>query len=214
VKGRTLAVALASLAVLVASASAAPRAASTTFVAWPDPRLCPSPLCGGWWAAAANRARTRCHDGLLRPRCYVAEVTRSGGGTAVPPGSLVRGTLETKQYGSIGELGVLAADAMWAPAGPSAAAGGFYRLRDLGIRCVRAPCFSYRAWSLNGVAQIDLSELDLAGRGATSSELQRARAALTSEEGLRAAGRIERAGDGGRVFRATRLYLRAPQPRA
>ena len=33
----------------------------------PDPRMCPSPRCGGYWVALANRARTRCSDGVLRP---------------------------------------------------------------------------------------------------------------------------------------------------
>jgi hypothetical protein len=37
----------------------------------PDLRKCVTPLCGGYWVALANHARTVCHDGALRPRCYM-----------------------------------------------------------------------------------------------------------------------------------------------
>ena len=37
-----------------------------------DPRLCPSPACGGYWVALANGVRTRCGDGTREKRCYDA----------------------------------------------------------------------------------------------------------------------------------------------
>ena len=51
-------------------------------------------------------------------------------------------------------------------------------------------------------------------RGATKDELARANAALRTKNGLFARGRFGTSPNGGRVFRASRLFLRATQPRA
>ena len=56
--------------------------------------------------------------------------------------------------------------------------------------------------------------LDLQGSGATTTQMDRAQGALRTKDGLYARGRFAPTPDGGRVFRALRLYLRAPQPRA
>jgi hypothetical protein len=203
VKGRAFWVALGTAA-LAGGASGATRSPAAVFVVQPDPRLCPSPLCGGYWVAEANRARTRCHDGLLRPRCYVAEVANDG---AVPPapGSLVRGSLVVKQYGGLGDLGVLAADAVWSPVGRATPSGRFYRLRDLGIRCVRAPCFSVSAVRLNVKSRTTVSSVGLATLAA--KDRTRVTSALSSAGGVLAQGRIARTGDGGRAFLVTRFFL-------
>ena len=184
----------------------------------PDPRLCPSPLCGGYWVSLANHARTRCHDGLLRPRCYVAfavsTVTRKPLATPLPAGSLARAAIGTWTFGGAGELGAIwVADAS-APVGDAAPSGHFYRLQDSGIRCIRAPCFWLRATRLNARSKATGSDLDLTATGASESELERAQAALRSPTGLLAAGRFVAATDGGRIFRATRIYFSAKQPRA
>ncbi len=56
-----------------------------------------------------------------------------------------------------------------------------------------------------------LSEVDLTETRLPDEE--RARLALFGD-GLFAAGRIVSTDDGGRVFHASRIYLRAPKPRA
>ena len=60
------------LGMIALSAGAASAKPSAHYVVRVDPRLCPSPLCGGYWVSLANRHRTRCHDGVRRARCYVA----------------------------------------------------------------------------------------------------------------------------------------------
>jgi hypothetical protein len=176
-----------------------------------DPRLCPSPLCGGYWVAIANGARTRCADGLRRPRCYVADAIRAGGSPVgdIAEEALVRGALDVGRD----DLGELVVSAVYAPAGDALPSGGFYRVTDTGIRCVRAPCFSYRVTG-NGTTGTAVSSLDLEAAQATPKAVARAHAAVETKNGLYARGRFATTPDGGRVFRALRLYLRELPPRA
>jgi hypothetical protein len=203
-----------------AQAPAAVHSAESTagvFVARPDPRACPSPLCGGYWVSLVNRARTRCSDGLLRPRCYVASAeTSSGGETQLPSYGLAKGILGSRQFGSLGELGVLTVSATWDHAGEDLATGDFFRLRDTGVRCVRAPCFSFRATRLNGGSRtIRVSSIDLTSTLDIPAETRhRGQVALGARDGLFAAGRVVRVSDGGRTFRATEIYLKSLPPRA
>lgn len=170
------------------------------YVVRPDPRLCPSPLCGGYWVALANHARTRCVDGLLHPRCYVARA-EGGQGRPIPAEALVSGTVAPGRD----DLGVLVVARVFAPVGRASSSGRYYRLVDTGIRCVRAPCFSLRAAQLNRPSRGTVSGVDL---GAVPVESRAGiEAALGSEQGVLAQGRIVPGSDGGRDFRATRFYV-------
>jgi hypothetical protein len=182
-----------------------------------DPRLCPSPLCGGYWVMLANNPQTRCADGTRTARCYVAKAVdedRHPLAMSVPDGALVRAVIESWKFEGVGELGVLAVAVVYSPAGRTPAIGSYQRLVDTGIRCVRAPCFSYRATRLNGSVRTALSGIDLGAARADATEVGRAEAALHTKNGLLARGRFVTGSDGGRVFRAARLFLRTPQPRA
>jgi len=208
-----------SLTVVAVLLGGAPTAASGTaavgssfYVVRPDLRLCPSPLCGGYWAGLANHARATCHDGALRPRCYVARIVgedRLPLEVDVPAGSLVRADIEPSKDEGFGELGVLVVAGVFSPAGSAIVGGSFFRLVDSGIRCIRAPCFSFRAAQLNRSVRTTLSGIELGSARAAPEEGVRAETALHRKTGLLAQGRIVPATDGGRVFRATRLFLRS-----
>jgi len=202
---------LLTLACLLGAGDAAPAGSSSIYVVHGDPRLCPSPLCGGYFVALANGARTRCADGLRHPRCYVAIAVAAGGGAlgTIPDGSLARAVLTAGRD----DLGELRVSAVYPAAGSAAASGRFFSVRDTGLRCVRAPCFSYGVARLNSVARSRVAGVDLAPAKASPDEISRAQAALETT-GLYARGRFVRGHAGGRTFRATRLYLRAPLPRA
>jgi hypothetical protein len=195
---------------LVGSAASRPSGVPAIYTVRSDPRMCPSPMCGGYWLALANGARTRCADGVQRSQCYVAESR----GASLFDGGLARGVIQSADYGGLGQLGVLVVSAVFAPAGTATDSGGYYRVRDTGIRCVRAPCFSYRATRLNGSTRTTMSEVDLQAAQAAPGEIERAQEALHSTNGLFARGRFVRTSHGDVTFRALRLYLRAPQPRA
>jgi hypothetical protein len=194
-----------------------PTSGTAMFTAQADMRLCPSPLCGGYWVAVANGVRTRCGDGSRQARCYVSRtVDRMGTPLAhdLPSGSLLRGAIERGERVGTRQLDQLLVRALYAPAGTSEVGGGYYRVFDTGIVCVRAPCFSYRAQGVNGSSRVTASSVDLDASGATKAQIEQAQAALRTKDGLYARGRFASTADGGRVFRALRLYLRAPLPRA
>jgi hypothetical protein len=81
-----------------------------------------------------------------------------------------------------------------------------FRVRDTGIRCVRAPCFFMRARRLSTGKVVAVSELDLRAAGLTPVQAAKAASAL-QKGGLVVAGRIVRAADGGRSLRASAVYL-------
>ena len=198
------------------SAGAGPSPEPSFYTVRPDPRLCPSPLCGGYWVALANRARTTCADGLRRPRCYVAKAVdvRGGQPTGFPAVGLAVGRLRQESSDGAGEIGVLVTSEAFVALGRPAATGRFAQLTSTGIQCVRAPCFSIRETRLNSSFARLVSGVDLAPAGPEQADRARAEAALGSRGGLLAQGRVVSVTDGGRVFRATRVFLRAPQPRA
>jgi uncharacterized protein DUF6748 len=205
--GVTAALLVSSIAV-AASAARQPPTGTAMYLVQPDPRMCPSPRCGGYWATIANGARTRCADGARQPRCYVARaVDRYGKPVgSVPDGALVRGAI----LAAADDLDLLQVRAVYAQSGTASASGGYYRVADNGIRCIRAPCFSYRVAQVNGSSRVLASQVDLEASGATSSEIDRAQVALRTKDGLYAQGTLAPTADGGRVFRALRFYLRAP----
>jgi hypothetical protein len=194
-----------------------PNAVPAQFVVRPDPRLCPSPVCGGYWVSLANHARTQCVGLRGSPRCYVAQAVDrqhralTGG---IPDGAVVRGHLEPSAYGGSSEsLGAIIVSDVRVPVG-SFTKGTYYRVRDVGVRCVRAPCFSYRATVLNGTWRVAISTLDLAPTHAAPRELSKAEAALARKDGLFVLGRVTTTSVRGRALHVSRFYLRARSPRA
>jgi hypothetical protein len=210
--GLIAALVLISAVVATSTAARQPPTGTAMYVVRHDLRLCPSPMCGGYWVALANGARTRCLDGLRRPRCYVGRAldVKRGPIGDIPEEWLVRGALEA----GADKFGVLLVSAMYAPAGRATASGGFYRVFDNGIRCVRAPCFSTTVSQVNGSTRTTVSDVDLAASGANPAEIRRAQSEVAMKAGLYARGRFAATANGGRVFRALRLYLRVPLPRA
>ena len=152
------------------------------------------------------------HDGLLRPRCYVADAVdadRHPLEAGIPDGSLTRADIEPRAYDGFRELGVLVVADVRAPVGKGVK-GTYYRVRDLGIRCVRAPCFHLRAARLNRSSRTIVSSLDLVSVARPSAaELARAEAALSTSNGLWLLGDVIESSDAGRILQASRFFLRS-----
>jgi hypothetical protein len=202
-----------------------PTPSSGYFLARGDPRACPSPVCGGLFVHLVNRSRTICGDDARHPSCYVAgvdlsrldvsDVQRSrfqglvSAGRAVVRGFLVRGRVT-----GFPQLDTLVASEVWPASSAMRLPTGVFRLlRDNGVRCVAAPCFSTDAAALNRGTTVTVSRVGLAGVGATTPERNRGLGAIASG-GLIAAGRVvvvPRAGPAGagRVFVASQFYIRA-----
>ena len=155
------------------------------------------------------RTRTRCPDRKYRPRCYVASAWPAS--RTIQDGALVQGGIAAGDVPGFEHLGMLIATDVRNPVG-AVASGSFYRLRDIGVRCVREPCFSIRASRLNTASSMLVSGVDLKSAGLSEEQEMRARLALVGD-GLFVSGRTVSAAEGGRVFRASRIYLRGRQPR-
>jgi hypothetical protein len=193
----------------------------------PDPRMCPSPTCGGGWAALVNRATTPCPDGEERDRCYFASVDFSAMGlsdndlaayqSSLYAGrALAAGWIEPTTYPGLGVLGTLHVQAGWQVVSDAPVSETIYRVRDNGIRCIAAPCFSYDAQDVNLSETTAISNVDLSRVQATPEQRAAATEALFGES-LLVAGTIQPqpgagpAGDG-RVLIASQFYLPVSAP--
>lgn len=189
-----------------------PPSGTAMYVVDHDRRSCPRPHCGGYWVVIVNGVRTHCVDGLRHRRCHVARAVDGRGRERadVPEGALVRGAMDRGRDARA----ILVAAAAYSPAGTAAVSGGFYRIRDNGTRCVRAPCFSYTVTPVNATTRGRVSSLDLEASGASAAQVARALRTVGTRNGLYARGRFAPTPDGGKVFLAFRIYLRAPLPLA
>lgn len=216
----TLVTATVLLAGAPAGASEPTRPLASYYLARADPRLCPSPMCGGIWLKLLNMPATVCGDGARQEECYAASADLSRlrtdekgrvqlqqlitEGRAVARGRLVRGLVE-----GFPELDTFVVSEVWsASSSLGRAQGVFRRLRDSGIRCVTTPCFSTNAAVLNTRRVEKVSSVDLARTGAPPAERRRALDDIAGR-GLVAAGRILRRPGRGRAFVATQFYVRA-----
>lgn len=144
------------------------------FTVTPDPRLCPSPVCGGFWVQAVNQPSTTCADGSQQASCYVASADFGALGSAPGFGSgevVVRGRIDSEEYPSFGDLGRLVVGSAWTGVTTRSSEGTYYRVRDLGIFCFASPCFSLEARTLNQAPTLALSKLDLTAVSASPEQL-------------------------------------------
>lgn len=134
-----------------------------------DTRRCVAPLCGGYWVKKVNSNAAE---------KYVAEMSFTKAGldeydlqTISVAGSIVRGWVNQKTFGSFGKLNVFAASEVWAAgsANPSPT-GTYYRLTDKNFVCAKAPCFNIGEAKLNDNDRATLSGLGgkLAGDAGTA----------------------------------------------
>jgi len=207
-------------ALLPAGATGGGAMTATVYSVRADPRMCPSPMCGGFWASRVNWTLTPCLTGVARAACYAATVdlsalTAPARVRAQPALSSGRALVEGAfaHYASPFPLAKLVATRVWLSVGVQQEAGTIYRVVDTGVRCIRAPCFSLRATVVNATRSLTLSGLDLAGSGATPATISRAHA-LLARGGVLVSGTIRtlagtRIADPGRTFAATRLWLPA-----
>ena len=216
-----LAAAVAQIGATAASGGAEVRA-PVYYLGRADLRLCPSPMCGGLWVRALNRA-TSCRKPIGR-ECYVAQLefpdaigdrARQRLTTLVGQGrGLVLGYVTRDRVEGFRDLDVLRVVRVWQSSSSSRRPRGvFRRRRDNGVRCITSPCFSIQASALNVDSQIDVSEVDLSATGAGPAERRWAHALVAARE-LLAAGVVKRkpnAGPGGagKSFVASQIYFPA-----
>jgi hypothetical protein len=210
--GRLVLAAVVGILAFTAAATSAPTVApGAIYRMRPDLRLCPSPLCGGFWLSRVNRPTTACADGTARAWCYVARIDRAAvvrtqarsagrNGSFLVSGRIAHGTAESRS------LGRLIATGEWAAATSAAWRSAVYLVTDNGVRCVRAPCFSLRIATVNTARLTTASNLDLSGVVAPAALVQKAETAVRVG-GLLVSGAFRREADGGRTVVATQFFL-------
>jgi len=177
-----------------------------------DPRMCPSPVCGGVLVSLVNRRATRCADGTWAAQCHAPILDWSALGLdgsetlaledAFRAGRvLARGRLQTVDT-PFGPLPSLIVGDAWRGATGNAPSGSFFGVRSSGIVCITYPCPTLALRKLNLAVRRPLHDIDLAASGADPTTLDAGYAALYQGSGLLVAGALERfSGPAGRGHR-------------
>jgi len=163
-----------------------------------DPRLCPSPLCGGYFVKQVNKPRTQCADGTWRRQCHAAELDAAALGWSDEERAtfserfgqrhaLVRGKLRQVVRASL-KVDVLVVEEGWLGQALSKPIGTFYAAKASGIVCVTFPCMSIHARKLNFRGERLIAEVDLAASGATAEQVAAGYKALSEPAGILAVG--------------------------
>ena len=164
-----------------------------------DPRMCPSPICGGVYVRLVNKFRTTCADGKSATECHAPMLDWSA--LRLTPDEtialenefrgqriLARGTLQ-KVDTPFGPLAGLVVTDAWRGVTGNDPIGVFYGIRPSGIVCITYPCPELLALRLNQYrTRLELHSLDLTASGADASQLEVANAALYQGTGLLVSG--------------------------
>jgi hypothetical protein len=188
----------------------------------PDPRLCPSPLCGGYFVAQVNLQITRCADGSLARDCHASWLDFAPSGLSGPEAMRFEGESFAKRFGVVrGKLvqremtpglrvDVLVVTEAWDGQARTSPRGWFARLTSTGVVCFTYPCPSFKGERLNTSLVTSYNAVDLQASGAPPEAVKKGNEALTNE-GLLAVGvdvPITGPAGAGVDFRATEFYLR------
>lgn len=182
---------------------------STFYLARPDLRKCASPMCGGYFIRQVNYGLTRCANGRQMSECYVSSIDWNGAAEVEVNRALLRGSIVTKGNRN-GRYGVLRVSEVWRAADDDKPYGDFFRVRDLGIRCIAAPCLTHQETKLNTPAARKIAGVDLNEASAGGDVTQQAQTAMTSKTGIIVAGgHATVTGPAGRALtlKASQFYL-------
>jgi len=164
-----------------------------------DFRKCAYPMCGGYFVAAVNKARTRCADGTLQAECHAVQLNaralgwtdeqRAAFNAQFAQGqAIVRGVLEPAPAGFYTASQLTITEA-WSAQGKKKPMGAFYGVKSTGIVCITTPCPSLAATRLNTSSAPTHPSLDLTASGVGDQGLQAAYEALGTT-GILASGVI------------------------
>jgi hypothetical protein len=122
----------------------------------------------------------------------------------------LRGSITTKGDKK-GKYAVLSVSESWQRASKNSPGDTLYRVRDLGLRCIAAPCLSYSEAKLNTDSNRTIAGVELEYAGA-ADDLKSAYAGLTGADGVIASGQhVSVTGPAGKAesFQATQFFVRA-----
>ena len=166
-----------------ADESTSPAANSTFFIIRSDMRKCASPMCGGYFVKRVNQPTTRCANGRNMVECYVADIDWNGAAEVDAKQALVRGSLVTRGDRN-GKYGTLKVTETWEALTSDKPLGDYYRVKDLGIRCIAAPCETHSEVKVNTSIDEKIAGVGLASKDGNTDALNQALKAMTGPEGV------------------------------
>jgi len=167
-------------------------------------------MCGGYFIKRVNLRVTRCANGRNMTECYVASIDWNGATEVESKRALVSGSLLTRGNRN-GKYGVLKIVEAWQAVTFSETVGEYYRVRDLGVRCIAAPCNTHHEAKLNTRIERNIAGVNLSNASVSGQDLDEVSKAMTSKEGLIVQGsHADVTGPAGRsqTLNATQVYLR------
>jgi hypothetical protein len=161
-----------------ASKADAPGGTYTYYFVQADLRKCASPVCGGVFYRLANATKTTCLDGSKAAKCYAATDSLTGLGLAetalgkvndaLANGEvLMRATIGTKTYSGVGTFAKLNAKEAWLAQTSNAIEGPLMKMEDSGVRCIAAPCDSFKESKLNSAITAMIADIKWDDSGAS-----------------------------------------------
>ena len=171
-----------------------------------DLRRCASPLCGGYFVKRVNQEQTTCANGRAQSECYVSNIEWQGQPEVEPAKALLLAFLSAN-----GKYGVLRVSESWESVSDNKPTGSYYRVKDLGVRCIAAPCETHQQTKLNTDFTRNIAGIDLTGSGAPERLISEAYGALTGDGVLVTGDNAPVSGPAGKsqTLKATKLFLRA-----
>ena len=147
-----------------------------------DMRMCPSPVCGGFYVKALNRLWTLCADGSQTADCQVlqldfslldmSEKEQAGFQQAFTDGlGVIKGKLIQTQQNGILFTTLNIYEAWLAQTGREPRNTGFFRVHDTGIQCITTPCLTVDESLLNLPWDRFIAGVDLSASGAETDQI-------------------------------------------
>jgi len=146
-----------------------------------DFRKCASPMCGGVYVKAVNKAKTTCVDGTKQADCYVGEIdltalelsenqTVDVRSQATAGDVLLSGNIALLQ----GEIGKLVAFKAFESRTGADFTGSVWSVASSGIVCITTPCPSLHGLKLNTTTDKPITDLDFAALALSDDEISAA----------------------------------------
>lgn len=207
--------------------------AYTYFAIKGDTRKCAFPMCGGTFVTRLNRTTTVCHNGVSSASCYTPELDFSQSGLRVEVQdqvrlasseasigagvkAIVRGRFAPTNSLTVGkEMGRFIVTEAWIAQSGAATDGVFVKVKDIGVRCIAAPCASTRETALNTSRSANISDIDYAPAGLTDDQIGEVTEKLFQPAGLIIAGdryTYKFQGRKGTGRTATNVFVRVENP--
>jgi hypothetical protein len=160
----------------------------TYFAVKADLRKCAAPLCGGYFVEQLNRTTTTCADRSTAASCYapVLDWAESGLSTAQQEklvGAANRGALAGAPVGIVrGRFapkdGRFIVTEAWVAETDAVPHGVFVKVHDGGVKCITAPCESFRERALNSSRFAMIAGIEWAESGVSDAQIESLTTAL------------------------------------